>query len=519
MLDLAKKELTERAARSSTYLGAGTKHGTPCRHVANCRSTVALFGDGVKLFYNLAWAQWAAILLFVPLSMAGMIAAERERGSWDLLQRTDLRPWEIIAQKFTAGMVIQLTSILLLAPLGAMALSAGGLVSCGVWRMTLALALVAVLIGAVSMLCSTLTINATTATLSVYAVTASFLLLPNLSPSAGLQQLQSGQRSLFLPLMMQLGASLAMLLLANYWLLRPPFEWDGRLAAFLKWITRRKHDSRLDNPLLAKSPVAWRELKRHSLDRWQRLLCYALPFIAIVGEVAWGVVSLPNWQPRVVMPMLDYGLWIGSFLILALVSANMVVRERSQQTLAILLTTPIQSAELMKQKARALRHIALGCALVSGSCAISSVFVSQDLNPSIYLFTVMLELLFYLPLVYWLGMIIGAGSSNWRRAVIFVFLMLTAIIVMPFLALYLPVFAFFAMLSPTGFIVANELQTGISLFNYLMEIVHFGLIAFVVLGLRHFTVWFASSWLGRTVGSAWVNPEQEPVQNQFEDPY
>ena len=73
-----------------------------------------------------------------------------------------------------------------------MALSAGGLETGDVWRMILALALVAVLIGAVSMLCSTLTINATTATLSVYAVTASFLLVPNLSPAAALQQLQSG---------------------------------------------------------------------------------------------------------------------------------------------------------------------------------------------------------------------------------------------------------------------------------------------------------------------------------------
>ena len=139
-----------------------------------------------------------------------------------------------------------------------------------------------------------------------------------------------------------------------------------------------------------------------------------------------------------------------------------------QQTLAILLTTPIQSAELMKQKARALRHIALVCALVIGSSAVASVFVSPGLNPWIYLFTVMLELLFYLPIVYWVGMIIGARSSNWRRAVMFVFLILTAIIVMPFLALDLPVFTFFAILSPTGFIVANELQTGVSLFNYLM---------------------------------------------------
>ena len=50
-------------------------------------------------------------------------------------------------------------------------------------------------------------------------------------------------------------------------------------------------------------------------------------------------------------PPLSYCLWIGSFLVLALVSANMVVREQSQQTLTILLTTSIPSAALMKKKA------------------------------------------------------------------------------------------------------------------------------------------------------------------------
>ena len=109
MLDLAKKELTERAARPSTYWARVLNMALLVGMLLIVegsrpnRSTVALSGDGVKLFYNLAWAQWAAILLFVPLSMAGVIAAERERGSWDLLQLTDLRPWEIIAQKFTAG--------------------------------------------------------------------------------------------------------------------------------------------------------------------------------------------------------------------------------------------------------------------------------------------------------------------------------------------------------------------------------------------------------------------------------
>ncbi|NCF93527.1 MAG: hypothetical protein GWQ05_21610 [Verrucomicrobiaceae bacterium] len=54
---------------------------------------------------------------------------------------------------------------------------------------------------------------------------------------------------------------------------------------------------------------------------------------------------------QMLTPPLSYCLWIGSFLVLALVSANMVFREQSQQTLTILLTTSIPSAALMKLKA------------------------------------------------------------------------------------------------------------------------------------------------------------------------
>lgn len=116
-------------------------------------------------------------------------------------------------------------------------------------------------------------------------------------------------------------------------------------------------------------------------------------------------------------------------------------------------------------------------------------------------------------------MIIGARSSNWRRAVIIVFLTLTTIIVMPFLGLYLTVFVGFAILSPTGFIVTNEPKTGVFLFNYLTLIIHFALMALILSGLRLVTFRFASNWLRQASGSPWVNAELAPKQNPSEDLY
>ena len=155
-----------------------------------------------------------------------------------------------------------------------------------------------------------------------------------------------------------------------------------------------------------------------------------------------------------------------------------------------------------------MQSIALVFALVIGSSAIAFVLLRPGLTPWIHLATVMFELLFYLLIVYWLGMIIGARSSNWRRAVIIVFLTLTTIIVMPFLGLYLTVFVGFAILSPTGFIVTNEPKTGVFLFNYLN-----------LSGLRLVTFRFASNWLSQASGSPWVNAELAPKENPSEDLY
>ncbi|MDB4809021.1 hypothetical protein OAG85_03730 [Verrucomicrobiales bacterium] len=166
-----------------------------------------------------------------------------------------------------------------------------------------------------------------------------------------------------------------------------------------------------------------------------------------------------------------------------------------------------------------MQSIALVFALVIGSSAIAFVLLRPGLTPWIHLVTVMFELLFYLLVVYWLGMIIGARSSNWRRAVMIVFLTLTTIIVMPFLGLYLTVFVGFAILSPTGFIVANEPKTGVFLFNYLTLIIHFALMALILSGLRLVTFWFASNWLSQASGSPWVNAELAPKQNPSEDLY
>ena len=529
MLDLAKKELVERAARPSTYwarvvnwallLGVlliveGTRSN---------RNFGMLTGEGAQLFFLLAWVQWAAILLCVPLAMAGAIATERERGTWELLQLTDLRPWEIIVQKFVAGLIPMITSIILLAPIGAMAMSVGGLETSSIWLAILSLVCATFLIGAISLLCSTLILNGTAATLVAYIISVAFLFVPNLSPASGLILLRAGGQSLHMPLAVQLIISLALLVIANYGLLRSRLALDTPFVCSLRRNVQRDSQTsgrdQRESSILVQAPVAWRELKRLSLDRWYYLLGYASPFVLLISGIAWATESLPNWQARVVMPRLNFALWIASFLVLALVSANIVLRERNHQTLAILLTSPIKSCSLMRQKARALRHLALVCGIVLASSALASVVVRTDLNPWTYLVSVTLGAFFYLPAVYWLGLIIGARSTNWRRAASTVVVVLASIVGIPFLADYLPVFYPLIPFSPTAYIARNEFGFATTVISTLELLFHFGLMALIILGLRHVAIWFATTWLGRTTGSAWINTEQEPITREYEDPY
>lgn len=527
MLELAKKELIERAARPSTYWTRVLNASLLVilfLSVEGARTTRSFFpisGEGANLFYKLVWTQWAAILIFVPLTMAGSIANERHRGTWDLLKLTDLRPWEIIGQKFASGMLPIVTGILLLAPLGAMAFSAGGLETGDIWLAILSLTFVAMFIGAIGMMCSTLTRSATPAILLVYLITAAFLLIPQVSPATSLRQLQSGERDLLIPLLGQAALALVFLTAAGRWLLRPPFERDAHPRSPLAWLRRRLAGPKAstDHPLLDESPVAWRELKRHSLHHWSSYLKIAAPFVIVVIGIALCCHHLPTWQARVIMPRVNYTLWIGSALILALMSANMVVRERSEQTLAILLTTPIQSGALIKQKSQAIRRVSVICSLVIASSAIISVITRSGLNPWFYLPNVLCGLILYFPMISWIGFIVGARSQNGRRATLAVFLVLTVVLGLPFVSFLLPFFIGFNLVSPSAYIFYNEVMNNYKPEDTVFVVIHYILIAAATLGLRHVAVWFANSWLGRTKGSAWLNTEEAPPPDQSEDAY
>ena len=63
-------------------------------------SPLQAMGAGRQLFEQLCMLQAGGIALFLPALMCGRIAQEKERDSLVLLLLTELRPWQIVLQKY-----------------------------------------------------------------------------------------------------------------------------------------------------------------------------------------------------------------------------------------------------------------------------------------------------------------------------------------------------------------------------------------------------------------------------------
>lgn len=130
------RELTEQSARRSTYLwrmiyGAviygfmlwflwveyGGRNTMPFEYL----------GQGRGLFLKLAWLQFCGLYLFLPAMTSGLLTAEKERDTLSLLLLTRLGPWSILLGKLFSRLIPMGAYVLLSLPLLAVTYTIGGL--------------------------------------------------------------------------------------------------------------------------------------------------------------------------------------------------------------------------------------------------------------------------------------------------------------------------------------------------------------------------------------------------------
>ncbi len=475
---LLTKELTETAARRRTYV-LRVVYGVllfvffaamaPRRLWRGSYDPLSIMGLGHQMFEIILALQFAGIGLFLPAMMCGRITEEKERDSLPLLFLTDLSPWSIVLQKYLGGLVPMLSFLLLAAPLAAIAYAFGGVETEALATGLYMLLLAALQVGALALLCSAWCRTTVSALVSTYLLGAAFylgpLLLSEIMRSAtrsswGISEeeaclhippalLWSGGSTqfsdVFLHSILILVSIAVFLLLARVFLVRraflPPSSFFLRLFRRLDGLMQRAN--RLTGHVLLvretrslpdDEPIAWREMSRRALGKVHYLVrilvVIEVPIVALCA-----LAALEDTSYRRQSEMLSIIAAItGTLAVLALSvqAANTIVSERVQQTLEVLLTTPLSAREIVAQKARVLRRFMLVLAIplltiFGAECYMEWDMTAADPNrtdyarldsPAVYIVCVLLTVGLLLPLVSWLSLWIGLKMRTRFKAIL-----------------------------------------------------------------------------------------------------
>lgn len=439
-------------------------------------------GLGRGIFARLVELQCWGILLFQPALMAGVLTYEKERESFSLLLLTGMSPTKLLLEKYLAGLLPMATLLLLALPLGAITMGYGG-VSPQLLASGACVVLAAWLqVGAFSLLCSAWWRTTVGALLASYLGGALLYLAPatifslseryilwgadlrgldvpgwlwSLWPPEAFARVLAFQENvtatavtdssmlwvhrlrvtalLCTPILI---STAVFLLLARSVLLpralsearsHLPLRYP-RLARLLGWATRSLHSfwqKKADLPL--ENPVAWRESGRSILGRG----AHSLEFTGIAAGIALAAcLFLAGLYPRTggTERLSHLTLIVGAAMVLVLVvrSVSSLLSEHANQTLDILLTTPLSAAEILRQKARALGKYWFLLAVTLGVIFLMKGWVEYEFVRSgqrwrelgRYWSCAALALLVYPPLIIWGSLLFAICLRVRLRAIV-----------------------------------------------------------------------------------------------------
>jgi ABC-type transport system involved in multi-copper enzyme maturation permease subunit len=384
-------------------------------------------GFGRELFGTLIGLQCWGVLFLQPALMAGVITYEKERDSLSLLLLTGMRPGKIILEKYLAGLLPMATLLLLALPLGAITmgyggvspqlLAAGGGVVLATWLMA----------GAFALLCSAwcrTTIGAMLASYTggalvmlapaiFYSLTFRYVLwgadLSGFTPPEAVWALwppeifsrvlawQEGSEALtaggagwgallaetWQQCRPMLGTAVVCLLLAMLVLGRRALlpvvahAAPGTAGLALRYPRLFAAGRRLmawwhrywpaPPALPGDDPIAWRESGRSGLGGRGQFLYSSFMLAGITVTLSFALLSL---YPRTAGPerLHYFGAILGAIAVLVLIvrSAGSLLNEHTNQTLDILLTTPLSAAETLREKVHALTRYRVLFAVLLG---------------------------------------------------------------------------------------------------------------------------------------------------------
>jgi ABC-type transport system involved in multi-copper enzyme maturation permease subunit len=440
-LPLLGKELAEMAQRRRTYwvrvafallmFSMSALVFLPTYRMAR-GSTMGLLGKGAELLDVLYVLEWVGLCLFVPATVSGALAAEKERNTLQLLFLTRLRPWTILLEKLLSRFVPIATFLLVTLPLLFVAYLMGGLTAGDLEFAAVGLFATAFQVGCLALFCSAYCATSASAIVMSYALLILLLLSPfiealSLVTLIGILRPVGGSQSALLfwlesarshevlePIMMSpiginfpwlfergtldrpfhtswfpvavIASSGGVLLLLARWVLvrrmapipkhrvRRLFQWlDRTFSRLNERYARGIVFVRPSNDLPEENPVAWREKRRGNLGRVNHLIriLLVLEFPILAFTVLLAVTG--GHLNYTGMSVLAFLLWTIAILVVFVRAAGLIAAEKACQTLDVLLTTPLSLSALAGDKMRGVRRVMF---LVSVPILFHAVFVS-----------------------------------------------------------------------------------------------------------------------------------------------
>jgi len=471
-LPLLAKELVEQAARRRTYVARVAyaallflafaiyfhsevpREGSPYRTL----------GIGKQMFEFLVWVQFAGVYFFLPAMMSGVLTYEKERRSLELVFLTDLGPWEILLQKYLGRLVPMFTFLLLSLPLMAIAYAFGGVSADYLASGVFILVLTCLQVGAFALMVSAFCRTTTQAFVGSYVFLALFYFLPLLAAlllkELGLLSLPISEKVIFaflpvyvfdmisrrgfddtlahgVPIALSAGAFLA---LARVFIVRRAFVPAKSLTLGLFKLVDGVMDRwnrSVGNVVLVKEkstlpgddPVAWREVAKKSLGKTRYLI--RILFATEVPILFTAVMVIGGSRPQAggeALAVMVFILWGLAALAVSVPSANAIASERTKRTLEVLLTTPLEGADIIRQKARAMWRLIIVLMVPFATLFLIEAWwestgyrrggrAGGELGAVGYLVTSGLTIVIYLPMLSWVSRWIGLRVRSRARAV------------------------------------------------------------------------------------------------------
>lgn len=494
------RELTEMSARRRTYvlrvLYAIALYGFTTFLFWSEMATwggrsFAMLGRGRDLLEQIAWMQFLGIYLFLPAITSGVLTIEKERDTLSLLLLTRLGPWSILIGKLFSRLVPMATFVLLSLPLVAIAYSLGGVNEVQILSLAWTLSVTAIQVAALALACSAWFRTTAGAMVSAYVIGA----LLFLGPAILIKEGYFGGPAEFLAEYCRVqglagpdgfGTDEVGLLLFGPWVclldstLVIPFHtivlrtipimlfsvtclffaravlWNrafvqpsNRLLKIFRSLDKAfqaMNQNRLTRGIVLTRdhvvlpgyhPIRWRETTKRSLGTTRYLvrLLLLLEIPVLFGMLLPDHSSSANMRAPAFVTA--WVVWVVAALVITVHSSGLIGSERSRQTLDVLLTTPLASETIVREKfAGVWRVIAVIWV------PLLTIYIFQAwwmtwvglprMDQSLFgMVRAMLALLIYPPLIAWIGFHFSLRCRSHPQAVLATLGSITALCVLP----------------------------------------------------------------------------------------